>query len=419
MADGGFRWAKNSERSSTWATERVLSTIEWLMETGFATEDDFNDITTPAMAFLQRDLLKQLERDPLGYDLTFARLCTSFAGFTPSATAKRANERAIKAVVDNRKNRSIAEKAEIAKILYRTGHKAEAKEMLASLSEFSTYNPAQGRFFDGLSNGPAWARTPLITTAMALSAYAMIEPDAPEIDQLRQWLVLTKTTTGWGDTSSTSAAVAAILESGARWITIGDDVKVTIDGEEIALNQVDRVSGTIVAALSSKGSEIAIERKSKSPAWGAITVESVKPMRTIKAHSTSDLSIEKQILANRDGKWIVTDKLTQGETVKVRLIVTTKRITDYVTIVDNRPAAFEPAIMTPRVVFAGGLPFYLENRDASTDLFIDRLPKGRFVIEYEMKVNNRGDFSAGVATLQCAMTPEFTAHSASVPVTVE
>ncbi|MDE5811192.1 MAG: hypothetical protein K2H61_02660, partial [Muribaculaceae bacterium] len=171
--------------------------------------------------------------------------------------------------------------------------------------------------------------------------------------------------------------------------------------------------------LSSDGGNLEITRQSAGPAWGAIVVESTKAMRNIKASSTDELSIEKQILVNRAGKWGISNQLQLGETVKVRLIIDSKRIVDYVTIVDNRAATFEPEIVTPHYVYSGGLGFYLENRDAATNLFIDRLPKGKFVIEYEMKVNNRGDFSAGVATLQSQMAPEFTAHSASTSIIVK
>mgnify|MGYP007094136282 CR=1 FL=1 len=46
------------------------------------------------------------------------------------------------------------------------------------------------------------------------------------------------------------------------------------------------------------------------------------------------------------------------------------------------------------------------------------MPKGQYVIEYEMNVNNAGTYSLGIATLQSQYAPEMTAHSAGTALTV-
>lgn len=418
-SDGGFRWSNGFDESSVWATQSVLEAFAQLIDMGCELPEGTSQIIINGMSFLENNVREMLKKQPLGHDTTFATLCASFKFYAPGNTAERANERAYKAMAEQWKNSSITEKAYLARVLNRVGYEKVANEILASITEFSTYNKKQGRFFDGLSAGPAWARTPLRSTAEALEAFAQINPDSEVVDQLRQWLLLAKLTTGWGDSRAASAAISAIIGSGSKWTSIGDSVTITVDGSPIDITTVDKLSGTVETRLSSDGGNLKITRQSAGPAWGAIVVESTKAMRNIKASSTDELSIEKQILANRAGKWRISNQLQLGETVKVRLIIDSKRIVDYVTIVDNRAATFEPEIVTPHYVYSGGLGFYLENRDAATNLFIDRLPKGKFVIEYEMKVNNRGDFSAGVATLQSQMAPEFTAHSASAPIIVK
>ncbi|MBD5353312.1 MAG: hypothetical protein HDR85_00125 [Bacteroides sp.] len=110
--------------------------------------------------------------------------------------------------------------------------------------------------------------------------------------------------------------------------------------------------------------------------------------------------------------------LSVGDKVTVTLTLNVGRDMDYVTIVDDRPACFEPTEQMPTPIFAEGICFYRENRDSSTRLFIDHLPKGTYVITYDMWVNNAGTFASGVATVQSQYAPQFTAHTSGTTLTV-
>ena len=65
-----------------------------------------------------------------------------------------------------------------------------------------------------------------------------------------------------------------------------------------------------------------------------------------------------------------------------------------------------------------GVGFYRSTRDTATHYYIDRLEKGSFVIETSYRVQQRGVFAGGIATIQCMYAPEFTAHSAAEAVKV-
>ena len=85
---------------------------------------------------------------------------------------------------------------------------------------------------------------------------------------------------------------------------------------------------------------------------------------------------------------------------------------EYVTVVDERAASLEPLDQTPGYVTSGGARFYRENRDASTRMFISYLPKGTYQLSYDCTAGLSGIFSAGLATVQSALAPALTAHSA-------
>lgn len=112
------------------------------------------------------------------------------------------------------------------------------------------------------------------------------------------------------------------------------------------------------------------------------------------------------------------DTLSLGQRVRVTLTLRVETTMDYVTIVDDRPACYEPVEQLPQPIVNDAIWFYRENRDASTRFFIDRLPKGSYVLTYDMWVNNAGSFASGIATVQSQYAPQFTAHSSGSRVEV-
>ncbi|MFN4080669.1 MAG: hypothetical protein ACK4NS_07185, partial [Saprospiraceae bacterium] len=72
-----------------------------------------------------------------------------------------------------------------------------------------------------------------------------------------------------------------------------------------------------------------------------------------------------------------------------------------------------------RYHWQGRLGYYQSTRDLATHFFMDYLPRGLHVLEYGLVVSHRGDFSNGIATLQCMYAPEFSSHSKGVRIVVE
>ncbi|WP_289818437.1 hypothetical protein, partial [uncultured Duncaniella sp.] len=113
------------------------------------------------------------------------------------------------------------------------------------------------------------------------------------------------------------------------------------------------------------------------------------------------------------------DSFTIGDRVTVRLLLKADRDMDYVAIVDDRPACFEPVEQLPAPMYSDGIRFYRENRDASTRIFIDHLPKGTYLLSYDMWVNNAGTYISGIATVQSEYAPQYSAHSSGDSIEVK
>ena len=65
------------------------------------------------------------------------------------------------------------------------------------------------------------------------------------------------------------------------------------------------------------------------------------------------------------------------------------------------------------------LGFYKSTRDAATHFFFDQINQGTYVLEYDIRVNNLGDFSNGISTIQSMYTPEFSSHTKGILVQVK
>ena len=86
---------------------------------------------------------------------------------------------------------------------------------------------------------------------------------------------------------------------------------------------------------------------------------------------------------------------------------------------DMRAAGLEPINVLSEYKWQDGLGYYESTRDASTNFFFNRLPKGVYVFEYDLRANNKGNFSNGITSIQSMYAPEFGSHSEGVRLVVK
>ncbi len=416
-AGGGWSWTDNYDLPSEWATMLILNNFAELRQLG-CYPSELDGMVSGALRYIDAEVAKTFARYPDSDFSYYAYVRSLYPEVSMSTGARKAYNKAVQNTLKNWKKSAVAGKAADALLLYRNDYKEVAKQILSSIREYATSTPELGMWWDSV-DGSSWrSLTAVGQTAFILQAFNTIEPDCAEIDPIRQWLILNKIVQDWGTSVDASACVAAILQCGSSWLNRPGDAVITVDGKAIEPDRLDRLTGQVIADIPDAKGELQITRTAEGPAWGAVVAQSVQVMKDIKAHSIPELSVSKELFVRTDTGWAPADTFSVGQVVKVRLVMKSMRDMDYVTLVDNRAATFEPVIQTPRPVYCDGLVFYLENRDAATNLFIDRMPKGQYVIEYEMNVNNAGTYSSGIATLQSQYAPEMTAHSAGTALTV-
>ena len=92
---------------------------------------------------------------------------------------------------------------------------------------------------------------------------------------------------------------------------------------------------------------------------------------------------------------------------------------DFVAIRAQHPACFESKRVISGYQNLGGRGGYLSLHDSMSDVFFDRYVKGSSTIDLEYYVARTGNYSMGIATIQCSYAPQFSAHSQGIRVTVK
>lgn len=104
------------------------------------------------------------------------------------------------------------------------------------------------------------------------------------------------------------------------------------------------------------------------------------------------------------------DTLESGELIEIELVVESKNDYEYLAFEDMKAAGFEPVEV--RSGYSGNsLGAYMELRDEKAAFFVERLPRGQHSIQYRMRAEIPGAFSALPAKGYAMYAPELRGNS--------
>ena len=114
-------------------------------------------------------------------------------------------------------------------------------------------------------------------------------------------------------------------------------------------------------------------------------------------------------------------KLHVGDRLRIHFDLVIDRNLEYLQLADMRAATFEPVSTRGGYTYnwRDDIGYYSAPGNTRNVFYIDRLSKGSYVIEYEVKVQKPGSFTVGNAVIQCLYAPAFRANTSSVGVTVD
>jgi len=334
------------------------------------------------------------------------------------------------------KNKGLYSQGMLALITHRSKDTITSEKILRSLEENSITSEELGMYWKKNTNSWYWYQAPIETQALLIEVFSEIHPKEVEtIDNLKIWLLKNKQTNQWKTTKATTEAIYALLLQGSDWLSVTDAVDVLVGGKKIEASKLENVkieAGTGYYKTAWNGTEVKpimaevqIAKKGDGIAWGALYWQYFEDLDKITSAETP-LKLKKKLFLKKNtdtGEEISeitsTTDLKVGDLVKVRIELRADRPMEFVHMKDMRAAGFEPINVISRYKWQDGLGYYEATKDASTNFFFDYLPKGVYVFEYDVRVNNAGDFSNGITTIQSMYAPEFSSHSEGVRVSVE
>jgi len=324
----------------------------------------------------------------------------------------------------------------LALITHRAKDEKTTNKILRALKENSITSDELGMYWKENTNSWYWYQAPIETQSLLIEAFSEINPeDITTIDNLKIWLLKNKQTNQWKTTKATTEAAYALLLQGSDWLSVSDAVEVLIGGKKITSSKLENVkveAGTGYYKTTWNGNEVKstmgeveISKKGNGIAWGSLYWQYFEDLDKITPAETP-LKLKKKLFLKKNtatGEEISEisskTKVKVGDLVRVRIELRADRPMEFVHMKDMRAAGFEPINVISRYKWQDGLGYYESTKDASTNFFFDYLPKGIFVFEYDVRVNNAGDFSNGITTIQSMYAPEFSSHSEGIRVNID
>ncbi|MEM7479474.1 MAG: alpha-2-macroglobulin family protein, partial [Planctomycetota bacterium] len=103
--------------------------------------------------------------------------------------------------------------------------------------------------------------------------------------------------------------------------------------------------------------------------------------------------------------------LASGKLVEVELIIESKNDYEYLLIEDKKPAGLETVDSASGYFYSQGLWIYRELREKHVGLLIERMPRGKYSVRYQLRTEAPGSFTALPASIEGMYAPELVGNS--------
>ena len=437
-SDGGWSWMPEGE-SSTWVTMQVLKRLSILKQSN-------NQAIKQSLSYVDREeqrhyekyikpYLKKYKWEPDNIDYLYTR---SYYGKGTTEAYKFYYKNALK---NYRKYNGLYTQAQLALIFQRHGDKKAARDLIRRLKEKCLVNDEMGMYWRDNRSGWCWYERPIETQALLIQAFREVTPqDTASIALMQQWLLKQKQTSHWGNDRATVEAISALVMASTNVTSTasptslealksttmtlcGIDLSAPSEGLEGYRSQ--RWEGPALDSIIALGdSTITLRKNTSGIAWGSVYFQYTDDMDKIPS-SESGITISRryelrgQTIQPPTSDLQPPTSLKVGDRIKVRIDISCDRTMEYLELIDGRPSCVEPLSTRAGWCWNDGLRYYVDVKNTATHCYINRLEKGKYVVEYEVYVTNPGTFLAGPVTMQCMYAPEFRAIAPAQRLTVK
>ncbi|HJV77373.1 MAG TPA: alpha-2-macroglobulin family protein, partial [Paludibacter sp.] len=449
LPSGGFAWFKGMPESRYITQEIVLNLARLNKMTKSDLLTAYRLPLTAALSYLDLEIARDfdnLKKYNKNYDkemsidniqLFYLHLRSEY----PTIPVDKSAQEAMKFYTAQSEkywtNLTLYGKAMMAVVAQRNGKTQLANDILKSLKENALKTDEFGMYWAKNTSGYFWNERPIAVQAAIIEAFAEVSKNPADVDEMKIWLLKQKQTQRWDSPMATVDAIYALLNQGRDWLANNGSVKITVGNTLLQPASTEAGTGyfkeTIpVAAVRPEMGKVTVSSigsatSSRTPnntsiGWGAMYWQYYQDLDKVTGQGGA-LKITKKLFVIKPGIEGATSsrtlnmipveqaKLVKGDKIITRLVVTTDRNLEFVALKDLRASCFEPINQRSGCEWKEGVCYYQTTKDASTQFFFSYLPKGTYVFEYELWANAAGEYTSGIASVQCQYAPEFVSHT--------
>ncbi|MFB0966352.1 MAG: alpha-2-macroglobulin family protein, partial [Cloacibacterium sp.] len=304
-----------------------------------------------------------------------------------------------------------------------------SKKLLTYLKETSVQSETQGIYWKQNLNDWGWYSSKTVNHAGALEAFNKLTADQNFVEEMKIWLITQKEVSNWDTSRSTAEVIYTILNSGKSWTSAESDKATIIWGGKDLVNPDTKATGYVKSAVNSDKIDknlatVTITKPGAGIVQGGLFWQYYEDLDKIKSSETY-ISITKELYkkvktVNGEELQKITENapLKIGDKVTVRMILNTDRNMEFIHLKDMRAAGFEPVDVLSGYQWKNNLGYYQVTKDASTNFYIEYMPKGKYVFEYDYICNAAGTFSNGITTMQNYYAPQMNAHTQGTKISI-
>jgi hypothetical protein len=318
-------------------------------------------------------------------------------------------------------NLTLYGKAMMAVVAQRNGKTQVANDILKSLKENALKTDEFGMYWAKNTSGYFWNERPIAVQAAIIEAFAEVSKNPADVDEMKIWLLKQKQTQRWDSPMATVDAIYALLHQGSDWLANDGSVKIKVGNTLLQPASTEAGTGYFKETIPttdvrSEMGKVAVSKTDAGIGWGAMYWQYYQDLDKVTGQGgalkiTKKLFVEKMTSTGKTMLPVEQTKLVKGDKVITRLVITTDRNLEFVALKDLRASCFEPVNQRSGCEWKEGVCYYQTTKDASTQFFFSYLPKGTYVFEYELWANAAGEYTSGIASVQCLYAPEFVSHT--------
>lgn len=442
MPDGGWSWY-NGMKSNQYITQSIILKLSELQEVQAIGQDEVNLMISDGMRFCANKIEEKYMRMKArkGFDINnYIPTPTEVLFiYTLSMNADKSltdsQQSIIKKYTQQLSKKWLRYNQYLQGIIAMTFHKNNedvvSEKIVNSLRQHAILDD-EGMYWRDFDGGWLWYQAPIDFQAMMIRVFEAVSDDASEVEKLKLYLIKQKQTQKWPTSSATAKAVFALLTSGQNELdVIKPQTIIQVGNQQFDLAKEKTEAGTGYfkkvwnrSELKDGMEHITIEKSDNTVSWGAAYYQFYQDLKKVKSHAEG-VSVKKEVYkveqTNDGEKLIAIDvkNIKVGDKLRIRLEMRSDKNLQFVHLNDGFASGFEGMQKLSGYHYQDGLIYYQSMNDASADFFIEYMPKGTFVMEYDVIAEQSGHFTLGIATLQSMYAPEFAAHSQGGVIAVE